>query len=149
MALKEPKPLSPCLAIYACWLAITAPDEFDRFSIGFDADLNNRPDDKRRGVDIVRQGYWEALIWMILALGSGVAIGLILRTLKAQAPLGAAIAAIGGTIVLLWATLAFQGWPIQSSSDATLTERVNRWLFRFLYALGTCLLVSAAVWQLT
>jgi hypothetical protein len=141
MALKQPKRLTPRLAIYACWLAVFAPTKFERFREEFDADLDGRPNDERRGVDKVRQGYWEASIWMMWALGSGVLVGLILRTLNGQAPLGAASIAICGTAILLWATLAFQGWSVQSFSDTTLTERVNRWLYRFLYALGTCLLV--------
>ncbi|RJT27769.1 hypothetical protein D3227_35645 [Mesorhizobium waimense] len=147
MALKQPKRLPPGLAIYACWLVVTAPDKFERLRKEIDPDLDGRPNDDRRGVDKVRQGYREASIWMMWALGSGVLVGLVVRTLKGQAPLGAASVAICGTAILLWATLAFQGWSIQSFSDTTLTERVNRWLF--LYALGTCLLVSAAVWQLT
>jgi hypothetical protein len=149
MALKEPKRLSPGATVRVCWLAIIAPDKFEEFERKFDLDLNDRPDDKRRRLDFVRRGYWEAMIWMITALVIGGVIGIILRSLGGPAPFAAALIAICGTAILLWATLSFQGWPIQSYSDTTLTERVNRWLYRFLYALGTCLLVSAAVWQLT
>ena len=56
--------------------------------------------------------------------------------------------AVVGTGVLLWATLAMKGWDIQTIDGVTLTERVNSWIFRILYWLGTALLVAAAAWDM-
>jgi hypothetical protein len=50
-------------------------------------------------------------------------------------------------MVLLWATLALRGWEVQSYSNATLTERVNQWIFRFLCCIGTFLFVAAIGWD--
>ena len=49
--------------------------------------------------------------------------------------------------ILLGATLSILGWEIQSYKGRTLPERVNRWLYRSLYVLGTFLLVLALSWQ--
>ena len=61
---------------------------------------------------------------------------------------GAAAALAGGlqifgATVLLGATLFVRGWDIQSWGGVTLTERVNRWIYRFLYCLGTAVIVAS------
>ena len=42
---------------------------------------------------------------------------------------------------LLWATLAKAGWNIQTMNGDTIPELVNEWVFRFLYVIGSFLLV--------
>jgi hypothetical protein len=44
---------------------------------------------------------------------------------------------IVGAGVLLWGTLFVRGWEIQTFGGETLSERVNRWIFRGLYLSGT------------
>ena len=46
-----------------------------------------------------------------------------------------------GIAVLLWATLAKVGWDIQTMNGNTIPELVNEWVFRFLYFIGSFLLV--------
>ena len=48
---------------------------------------------------------------------------------------------VAAAILLLWGTLFVGGWDIQSWGGVTLTERVNRWLFRFMYCIGTAAVV--------
>ena len=50
---------------------------------------------------------------------------------------------IFGVTVLLWATLFVRGWDIQTLGGVTLTERVNRWIYRLLYCLGTAAIVAS------
>lgn len=46
-----------------------------------------------------------------------------------------------GIGVLLWATLGKLGWAIQTMNGDTIPELVNEWIFRFLYVIGSFLLV--------
>ena len=46
-----------------------------------------------------------------------------------------------GAALLLWGTLFVRGWEIQSFAGVTLSERVNQWLYRFLYCAGTIVVV--------
>jgi len=50
------------------------------------------------------------------------------------------------TIILLWATLTLVGFEIQTYSGNTLTERMNQLIFRFLYCLGTYLVIVSLAW---
>jgi len=58
-------------------------------------------------------------------------------------PSGALITAsqVFGAGLLLSGTLFVRGWEIQSWSGVTLTERVNQWIYRFLYCTGTAVLI--------
>lgn len=46
-----------------------------------------------------------------------------------------------GAGILLWGTLFVRGWEIQTFSGVVFTERVNQWLYRFLYCVGTAVVV--------
>lgn len=45
-----------------------------------------------------------------------------------------------GTGIILWATLGYLGWEIQSWDGETLPDQINRIWFRWLYIAGTLLL---------
>ena len=59
----------------------------------------------------------------------------------------AALQVVGASL-LLWATLFVRGFEIQTNAGVTLTERVNQWLYRFLYCVGTALIVYSLAFQL-
>lgn len=95
----------------------------------------------------VRSGLFQSLTTCVSALAAGAVSGWVFRgTMGLQIPVSVTLIVIG-TSILLWATLAVQGWNIQSYGGVTLTERVNRWIFRFLYTVGTYLLVAGSVWS--
>lgn len=52
----------------------------------------------------------------------------------------------GGIGILLWATLAIQGWSIQTIGGHSFPEIINEWVYRFLYILGSLLLVLSVSW---
>ena len=58
----------------------------------------------------------------------------------------AALQVIAGAI-LLWATLSYLGWEIQTYKSETLGEKVNRWIFRGNYCVGTAVLVCSLLWS--
>lgn len=66
-------------------------------------------------------------------------IGLVPRWLLANGQ-------VVGAGFLLWATLAKQGWNIQTLNGNTLPERVDRLIFRVLYIAGTFVLALGTFW---
>jgi hypothetical protein len=51
---------------------------------------------------------------------------------------------IGVTVVLL-ATLAFVSWGIQTRGGTSMPEKVNNWVLRVLYVVGSSLLIASVV----
>jgi predicted MFS family arabinose efflux permease len=95
----------------------------------------------------VRRAFWQslALVLMSALLGylAGVALGSALGCAPGWAIKGLQIVGAG---ILLWATLFVRGWEIQSYRGVTLTERVNRWIYRSMYCKGTVVLVASLSW---
>lgn len=92
----------------------------------------------------VTRGLWASLVWVLGSITAGYLLGKALGTLSGPAPthLVAALQVFGAT-VLLWATLFVRGWDVQTIGGVTLTERVNRWIYRLLYCLGTTAIVAS------
>lgn len=81
-------------------------------------------------------------------MGAGFAIGSLLgASIGPQLEFAIGIVVVGTTI-LMWATLALQGWSIQSFEGNTLSERLNQWIFRTLFLIGTALISAGSVWSL-
>jgi hypothetical protein len=51
-----------------------------------------------------------------------------------------------GIAILLWATLAKQGWNIQTWNGTTVAEKIDKWVFWSLYLLGSFILVLSVAW---
>ena len=51
-----------------------------------------------------------------------------------------------GALILLWGTLFVRGWHIQTYSGVTFSERVNQWIYRALYCLGTTIIIFSLAW---
>ena len=49
-----------------------------------------------------------------------------------------------GVAILLWATLGKVGWSIQTTNGTTLPERVNDFVYRLLYVIGSIFLALSA-----
>ena len=85
---------------------------------------------------------------VLLTLVAGLLAGVVLN--RAAGPpsriLSMALQLVAAGIIL-GATLSLLGWEISSWGGETLPEKVNRWLYRFLYALGTFIFVLAMSWQ--
>jgi len=102
-----------------------------------------KPPEEHRAVKL-RRAVWESLVWVLSSIAAGYIGGRLLGTFSVQAT-GALIQALQvlGATVLLWATLFVRGWDIQSWDGVTLTERVNRWIYRMLYCYGTTAIVAS------
>lgn len=92
----------------------------------------------------VRHALWASLVWVLCSIGAGYLAGKAFGTVSgaATANLSNGLQIFGATI-LLWATLFVRGWDIQTIGGVTLTERVNRWMYRLLYCLGTAAVVAS------
>lgn len=89
---------------------------------------------------------WSAISVSVSAL-LGSAVGrLLLHALGAPSVGQVALLQLLSGAILLWATLSVLGWEIQSYAGRTLAERVNRWVFRCGYCLGTGILAASLAW---
>ncbi len=92
----------------------------------------------------VRRVLWAALVWVLCSIAAGYLGGKLLGTVSGAATASLVrVLQVAGAMTLLWATLFVRGWEIQSWGGVTLTERVNRWIYRFLYCLGTAAIVAS------
>ena len=96
---------------------------------------------------VVRRAFWFSLV-LVLASGLvgalfGVAAGYITGCAKTVWIVWLQIV---GSLFLLWGTLFIRGWEIETWAGVTFTERVNQWLYRFLYCLGTAIIVFSLTW---
>lgn len=149
MALKTPTPASPARILNLIWLALRFPAQFEAEEEADSATLNSQATDDRSRVRQIRRALAESFLWCLSSVLLGLALGLIASKFLGTNVRIATVAIIAGTCILLWATLALRGWEIQSYSGATLGERLNRWVFRALYAVGTSLIVAGSFWSLT
>lgn len=96
---------------------------------------------------VVRHAFFSSLILVASSAAFGYVAGLIVGWLSCASPGAMTWLQIIGTSLLLWGTLFIRGWEIQSYGGVTLTERVNQWIYRTLYCVGTSVLVSSLALQ--
>ena len=93
---------------------------------------------------VLRNALWWSLVAVVSSVVAGTALGFLLKKALVQRPGSIPIVLqVVGAMLLLWGTLFVRGWDIQSYGGVMLTERVNRWLYRSLYCIGTALVVSS------
>lgn len=150
MANTEPTPVGFLGAVKLCVLFLFAPARFLELETQDTVDRDSRPTQAQppdARLRIIRRALIQSLL---LVVGSGVAgagFGLLLGRAFGCAS-GNAIAwsqAIAAGL-LLWGTLFVRGWEIGTWCGVTYTERVNQWLYRALYCVGTAALVMSLVW---
>jgi hypothetical protein len=103
------------------------------------------PPEEHKAFRLTR-GLWTSLAWVLGSIALGYLSGKAFGRISGPGPtrLLATLQIVGAT-VLLWATLFVRGWDIQTIGGVTLTERVNRWIYRLLYCLGTAAIVASLV----
>src|SRR5690606_34769481 len=138
---------STSFKIRAILIALFSPASFAAEEEGYNALLKVRPQaSPPANIFLVRNGLWSALYWTTGASVLGAMLSLLLVRSGFLLTGVATGIAIGGAMMLLYATLALQGWPIQSIRGETLAEQVNRWIFRTLYVVGTFLVIWGSAW---
>ena len=149
MSRKLPTPVSFWKAIHLCFLAILRPQKFLELQKEDNAVLDAAPAAPEiAGVLIVRSALLNSLILVLTSGALGVLVGLLVRSTHGAAPAQTISLLQGiGALILLWATLAVRGWDVLTYVGVTYTERVNLWIYRFLYCLGTSIIVFSLIWQ--
>jgi hypothetical protein len=162
--------MNPMLPIKAIFLLLFRPSKFVALSVRHDVALEFRtnkqlleqypnhqlpPERLKDFEDIswdktkkIRTAFRTALCSTTFAVVVGALAGKCAASLFGRPPVAglSAIQIIGvGTILV--ATLALLGWEIQSWKGQSLPEKVNGWLFKALYWLGTVLLVFSLSWD--
>ena len=136
-------------AIYLCFLGAFSPLKLTQAEITDEENRKNLPQPPpppEPRAFRVRRALWSSLFHVLSSIGIGYLCGVLLRTaISSPCALLIRILQIFGATILLWATLFVRGWDIQSWGGVTLTERVNRWLIRFLYCLGTAVIAASLV----
>lgn len=133
-----------------CWLLIANPKRFRELEAADSARLNAMPTEERAPdahIQIVRRALLMSFLLVIAsgAFGSVIALGFNALTGCASSGLVSWLQ-VAGASLLLWGTLFIRGWEILSWGGITFTERVNQWLYRFLYCVGTAIIVASLVW---
>lgn len=147
MALKQPTPVTLLRAIYLCAVAILSPPRFDEMerkdSEALEVQPNAYPSYR---VLFLRRALSSSFLLVVTAGGTGLIFGVLSGRYFGRSEFWITILQVVGAMILLWATLAVRGWDVQTFSGNTLTERVNQWIYRFLYCIGTSLLVMSIGW---
>ena len=151
MADTRPTKLKFSKIIYLCCLAIINPKKLIKEEENDKEVRKNFPPagQKEHHIYVVRRAFWHSLGFIILSALLGGLAGLSLHYNFTQ-PGSHLIAFLQvlGACLLLWGTLFIRGWEIQTYCDVTLTERVNRWIYRILYCTGTSIIVCSLIWVL-
>jgi hypothetical protein len=147
MGAKSLTPLSNFKKIKLVWFAIFIPAKFEAEEKKDGILLDAAPTISPTRVSVVRRSYFESFFHVLSAVFAGCLVAFFSQTVGLQSKFWVPALAVFGTSLLLWATVAVKGWEIGSFYTATLGERLNVWVFRVLYWVGTACLVAAATWQ--
>jgi hypothetical protein len=149
MADTRPTKLRLFYKMYLCLLVIVNPRRFIEEEKKDEAKRKSFPpaQEQEHRVYIVRRAFWISL-YSIISFGLiGAVVGLLLRDVCGQPSTGMIkILQIIGASLLLWGTLFVRGWDIQTFCGVTLGERVNQWIYRGLYCIGTSIAVASLIW---
>ena len=151
MADTRPTKLNFFKIIYLCFLAFFNQKLFIKEEEKDNAIRKDFPvaEEKKHGIYIVIRAFWCSLGLIILSAALGILVGCFLRrNFNNPAPDILSLLQIVGACLLLWGTLFIRGWEIQTSCGVTLTERVNQWIYRTLYCMGTSIITCSLVWTI-
>lgn len=136
-------------AAYLCALAVLAPARLAELN---DADAKILAPTLDGAISepsafVIRRAFWSSLVSVLASVLAGFLVGRVVSSVLGCAPL-AAILVLGsaGAGILLWGTLYVRGWQVQTFKGLSLNERVNAWLFRGMYCIGTAVVVWSISW---
>lgn len=144
MADPRSTPLSFARAVWLCLLLLLATQRFKTEERNDQAARDNYKTsfELPHRADVVRRAFLSSLFLVLAFSLIGFSLGRAMQMLgRCATPETTVWAQAIGAALLLWGTLFVRGWEIQSYSGVQLTERVNQWLYRFLYCVGTAIIV--------
>lgn len=144
MADTRPTPVSFWRAVKLCVMLIVSPQRFVDEEARDTVERKNYSErhEPPHGAHTVRAAFLSSLSLVLLSGAIGFAAArLIGATGRCFAAEHVAWLQIVGASLLLWGTLFIRGWEIQTYCGVSFTERVNQWLYRGLYCIGTSVIV--------
>jgi hypothetical protein len=136
-------------ATYLCLLAIFRPGKLVKEEQNDNEERKNfsqPPPPPEQRAFVVCRAFWCSLLLMIASVAIGYILGEVIDKLLGSVPKTVIRSLqITGAMLLLWGTLFVRGWEIQSYGGVTLSERVNKWIYRALYCIGTTIIVCSLV----
>jgi len=138
--------------IYICFLAIFRPSkliEEENRDNNLRNNFSNQPNGaKLHRAHIINRAFWSSLGLIVLFGFIGGLSGLLLECKFGQPSRGLLLLfQVVGASLLLWGTLFIRGWEIQTFCGVTIVERINQWLYRVLYLIGTSIIICSLVWN--
>ena len=149
MTYARPTPVTFFRAVKLCLLLLFAPKKFLEHQVADNALLKEQDKDAtlEPGALVVRRALFEAALLVAASGVVGYLGGVMLGSLSSCAnPKVVMWLQIVSACLLLWGTLFIRGWEIQTHGGHTLTERVNQWIYRALYCVGTSVIVFSVAW---
>jgi hypothetical protein len=135
------------LKVWACILVIVSARRFLAFQRVQAAALGMNPASDDDSAHIVHRAFWLSLLLVVVSALAGAIIGATAGDILGPATVRhIAILQVCGALLLLWGTLFVRGWQIQTYEGKTVIERINQWIYRALYCVGTAVLVASLVW---
>lgn len=145
MADTRPTPVSVLRAVRLCLMFLFHPARFieeENRDVQLRQSRTDGPQEICRA-HVVRRAFGLSFLLVALATLIGFLSGRIVSVIACPSAKVVLPLQVFGAGLLLWGTLFIRGWEIQTFSGVTLTERVNQWLYRFLYFAGTVLFVCS------
>jgi hypothetical protein len=134
------------IAFWACILAIFCPSRFQAFHEKTTKNLGVASPNKNL-IKVVSKGFWVSLMLVIIAALVGAVAGVFFGAIFGHASANTVMCLQAvGAFLLVWGTLFVRGWEIQTWDGQTIEERVNRWIYRTLYFIGTVIIASSLTW---
>lgn len=117
------------------------PERERKLRVEFDAQF-------RKSVFVIRSSLFASFAIVAGAIAAAFVSGIVLRAMGvAKSPEWNAWLQYGGIGVLLWATLArVDQSAIETWDGGTLPERIDLWLYRWLYIAGSYPLALSVAW---
>jgi hypothetical protein len=143
----RPTPVSFFKAVQLFVILLFAPERFLALQKQ-DNELRNAQSKGERepSAFVVRRAFFKAALLVTLSGAIGYLAGLTMGTYTCGSPKYVMWLQIVGACLLLWGTLFVRGWEVQTYGGHTLTERVNHWIYRALYCVGTAVVVFSLAW---
>jgi len=133
-----------CFACRAMVLCIMAPSRFVPLARAHDARIppiaagDDHDAFRLQSARLVSRAFSQSCLLTLGALFAGYVLGSSLKRVTGPAgpPIATLLQACSAAVVLV-ATLAACGWEIQTWGGESLVEKVNQWLIRSLFVVGT------------
>ncbi len=130
------------------WLLLAAPKTLAELAAH---EVGDRPEAHvqfARSIQLLRRGLFQSLLLVAGAVSSALLAAQLLHLILGPAsPLVIRLLQISGIGILLWATLAKQGWSIETVNGVSMPERLDQKLFRVLYLIGSFILALSTFWS--